>query len=278
MNDQPLITISIPTYNSEKFIKLCLDAIRNQTYKNIELNFIDGGSKDKTVEIIESLGYKNIIHDKRSLLASRYEGAKAANGEYILMLDSDQILDADALEKCIALVNNGFDMVILEETVYSNKKFLERLFEYDRKLINSVKDLSPYTGVVLPRLYKRDLLLKAFENIPTEILEKVGGQDHAIIYYEAWSISKKVGYADLCVRHIEPNELIPMMKKFYRWGKTSTGARYGKYDELLNKKEHFRTGLFKKGMITASLGSILLLLIKGVPYKLGFYVNKIQNR
>jgi glycosyltransferase involved in cell wall biosynthesis len=278
MDNQPLVTISIPTYNSEKFIKLCLEAIKNQTYKNIEVNFIDGNSKDKTIEIIKSLGYENIITNNLSLLASRYEGAKAAGGEYVLMLDSDQILDADAIEKCIAKLKEDFDMLILGETVYSDKKFLEKLFKCDRDLINSVRDLSPFTGVLLPRFYKKSLLLKAFEAIPQNILEKVGGQDHAIIYYEAWSISKKVGYTEQCVRHIEPSELIPMMKKFYRWGKTSTGARFGKYDELLNKKEHFRTGLFKKGLITASLGSILLLVIKGVPYKLGYYINRFQNR
>ena len=53
-NELPLISIIIPTLNSAKFLKECLDSVKKQTYKNIEVLIIDGGSKDSTVEIIKS--------------------------------------------------------------------------------------------------------------------------------------------------------------------------------------------------------------------------------
>lgn len=276
MKNNPLVTISIPTYNSEAFIKKCLDAIKKQTYKNIEINVIDGHSRDKTIDIIRK--YKNIkiTQSTDALLGARYEGAKHAKGSYILLLDSDQILQKDAIKNAVNMMKKN-DMLILEETVYQCKNWIEKLFKMDRKLIQTVKDYSPMTGVMLPRFYKRKLLLKVFKHIPQSVLKKVGGQDHAIIYYEGWKESQKVSIVPNAVAHIEPNSLKILWKKFYRWGYTSKNAHLGKYDTMLQQKEHFRKGLFQKGLIIESFGSILLLILKGIPYKLGYFKAKVWH-
>lgn len=273
--NKPKITISIPTLNSGPFLPQCLKAIQEQDYKNFEVNIIDGGSTDNTIEIAQSMGVKKCYIYEHALLGARYEGVKKATGEYILLLDSDQILDKDALTRAISILQGGkLDMLIFEEDVYQVSSFLEKLFQLDRRLIHQVKDFSPYTGVMLPRFYKTSLLKKAFSAIPNDLLKTVGGQDHAIIYFEAWKISQKVGLVPHAVYHIEPRSLITLWKKFYRWGGTSLGARYGKYEEMLNKKERFRTGMFKKGLISASIGSLILLVLKGIPFKLGYYRQK----
>lgn len=272
---KPLVTISIPTLNSAAFLKQCLQAINNQNYPNLEINIVDGGSKDNTLEIAKEMGVTKIFSYPYALLGARYEGVKKATGEYILLLDSDQILEPRAIERALTLIEKKkYDMLILEEDVYQSKNILEKLFQWDRKLIHSVKDFSPYTGVMLPRFYKTSILKKAFSAIPSELFKTVGGQDHAIIYFEAWNVSKKVGLVPNAVFHIEPNSLREIWRKFYRWGKTSVGARYGKYDDLLSKKERFRTGMFQKGLIRASVASLLLLVVKGVPYKIGYFRQK----
>jgi glycosyltransferase involved in cell wall biosynthesis len=270
----PLVTISIPTYNSAPFLKTCLDAIKKQSYKNIEINIVDGNSKDSTLQIAKEYKIKDIIIYEKALLGARYEGVKHAKGEFVLLLDSDQILESDAIERAVEL-SEKFNSVVFEETVYSDKTFIEKLFKYDRELINTVKDFSPFTGVMLPRFYKKSLLEKAFKNIPQKLLSDVGGQDHAIIYYEVWSIDNKVGYLTKAVKHMEPSSVRKIWKKFFRWGYTSNTAHHNKYDDLLKRKERFRSGMFKKGTFKASAGSILLLLFKGVPYKLGYYYGKI---
>ena len=172
---------------------------------------------------------------------------------------------------------NKFDILALEEKVYKANNWIEKLFQADRRLIHKVRDFNPYTGVILPRFYKRDLLVKALNRIPAGIKENVGGQDHAIIYFEVWELSKKVGLINNAVMHIEPNSLKTIWNKFYRWGYTSYNARVGKYDQMLNKKERFRTGTFAKGLSTDGFYSILLLLLKGVSYKLGYLMAKIKN-
>lgn len=276
MNNNPLVTISIPTFNSEVFIRLCLDSIKAQTYKNIEINVIDGNSKDHTIEIARQYGVTVVVYND-ALLGARNEGLKLAQGDLILLLDSDQILEPTAIERAVKkILADDLDMLIFEEDVYKNDKFIEHLFHYDRKLVHAVKDFNPMTSVMLPRFYKSDLLRRAFEKIPEDIQRNVGGQDHAIIYLEAWNISQRVDILSGAVKHIEPNTFKAMWKKFYRWGYTSVGARANKYSDLLGKKERFRKGLFKHGMIKASNASILLLLIKGVPYKIGYFIGKLK--
>lgn len=269
---QPLVTVTIPTYNSEKSLNFCLETLKNQSYKNIEINIIDGFSKDETLRIAKNFQVEEIKQVKGSLLQARYEGVKIAKGKYILLLDSDQILSKDALKRAVKKIETGFDMLVLEEGAYQCNTFVEKLFRMDRRLINKLKNLSPFTGVIMPRFFKTDLLQKAYDNIPMEvILSNIGGPDHAIVYYEAWVISKKVGVLTNSVKHIEPNSLRQLMRKFYRWGYTSVDAHYGPYQYLMGQKERFRTGLFTKGLYIESICSIVLLVFKGIAFKTGYY-------
>lgn len=272
---EPQVSISIPTYNSEAFITKCLDAVYAQTYKNIEVNIVDGYSKDATRELANRYPV-NFSQDKLGLLNARKIGTEQAQGEYVLLLDSDQILEPDTIERAVLLVQSiDLDMLVLEEDVYRAHTLLEKLFQLDRMLIHTVKDFSPYTGVMLPRFYKKELLSRSFAQIPKASL-MAGGQDHAIIYFEAWQISQKVDLLPKAVKHIEPSTLREIIPKFYRWGKTSKEARADKYKDMLGQKESFRKGLFSHGLMTASFASILLLLIKGVPYKLGEFASKFE--
>ena len=270
MANNPLITISIPTFNSAKFLDLCLNGIEQQTYTNIEVNIVDGGSSDETITIAKRHGVKDTITCRMALLKARYEGLLKANGEYILLLDSDQILKPTAIERAVRkAAGEGLKMLVLEEGVYQANNWLEKLFEQDRKLVHYVKDLNPYSGVMLPRFFQTSTLKDAFSNIPKDTLENVGGQDHAIIYFEAWQQTKEIDILSDAVQHIEPNSLKLIIKKFYRWGYTSKAAHHPRYIELLASKERFRKGLFSKGTFKASFASIALLLIKGVPYAAG---------
>lgn len=275
---QPLISVSIPTRNSENSLGKCLKALRDQSYKNIEIIIIDKNSTDRTLQIAKKYGAAKIKNCEDSLLAARLEGVKASTGKYSLILDSDQILEKSALKRAIEMVeNNGFEMIAFEELVYKQDTFVEKLFACDRALINSVNDLSPFTGVIMPRFFNTKLLKSAYNSIPKKIIPNTGGPDHAIVYYEAWKISKKIGILPKAVYHMEPSSIGEILPKFYRWGYTSAVVRFGKYDNLMNQKERFRTGLFTKGLFVESLGSITLLLFKGVAFKLGLFVAMIDR-
>jgi glycosyltransferase involved in cell wall biosynthesis len=274
----PLVSVTIPTRNSEAHLAICLEAIRHQTYPNLEIIQVDGFSTDGTLDIAKRYSVDQIVESNDALLGARAIGLATCSGEYVLLLDSDQILAPTCIARAVELMGTDVDMLVLEEGVYSDRNWIEKLFVLDRKLIHLVRDFSPYTGVMMPRFYRTALLRRAFANIDEASLRDIGGQDHAIIYLECWALSERVDLLPDAVKHIEPNSLMAIWKKFYRWGYTSIGARQNKYTKLLQEKEKFRKGIFREGVLLASLASILLLLIKGVPYKLGVFIGKASRR
>ena len=275
----PLVTITIPTYKSEKTIEMCLRAIRSQSYKNIEINIIDGGSENSEISKIARKYKVRYKFFPGSLLAARYEGVKMAEGKYTLIFDSDQILEKDAIKKAVEMAErNTFDMLVFEEDVFKKETFIEKLFACDRKLINFVNDLSPFTGAIMPRFFNTEFLKKAYGNIPSKYFPNTGGPDHAIVYYEAFKLNNNVGVVKDAIRHLEPSSPLILFKKFYHWGYTSVEAHYGRYSKLMTQKERFRTGLFSKGLIRESVGSICLLILKGLSFKLGYYIGKLDKK
>lgn len=279
MRKGPLVSITIPTFNSERFIALCLRSTRKQGYKNIEINIVDGGSKDNTVEIAKKNGVKNIFINKKSLLSARLDGVKKSRGKYVLLLDSDQVLGMNTIQRSIKYMEKSkLKMLILGEDVYADKTFLEHLYKLDKKLVHKIKDINPYTSVLLPRFYRRDFLLKVFRVIPHDVIDQARPQDHAIIYLESWKLDKNIHLINNCIRHIEPNSMINFFKKFYRWGYYSNFEEPSKYQSFFNQRTmRLRKGIINSGMRKETIASILLLILKGVPYKIGNYTAKIQG-
>ena len=99
---KPLISIVVPVYNVEKYIHECLESILNQSYKNIEVIIVNDGTLDNSIAKIEDL-----LKDKRTRLisqvnqglsAARNTGIKAALGEYISFIDSDDKVKSSFIE------------------------------------------------------------------------------------------------------------------------------------------------------------------------------------
>lgn len=274
----PLVTISIPSFNSAKTIEKCLAGIKKQGYKNTEILIIDGGRDDGTVEIAKKYEAKHKFFTGQ-LLAARYEGVKNAKGKYTLIFDSDQILARDAIASAVKMAGaQNLDMLVFEEDVYKKNTFVEKLFALDRKLINKVNDLSPLTGTIMPRFFRTDFLQKAYANIPEKYFTDTGGPDHAIVYYEATLLGGKIGTVKNAVKHLEPSTFWALFRKFYRWGYTSAAIRKGKYSTLMQEKERFRTGIFTRGLILESLGSIALLILKGLAFKAGGFAARLKEK
>ncbi|GAB6168214.1 glycosyltransferase [Clostridium carnis] len=117
---QNKVTIILPIYNVEKYLEECLNSILQQTLNDYEVVAINDGSTDKSLEIL--LSYKDkfqrikIINQENSgLSASRNIGINNAEGDYILFLDSDDMLRKDAIETLYKLANeNNLDLVVYD--------------------------------------------------------------------------------------------------------------------------------------------------------------------
>jgi glycosyltransferase involved in cell wall biosynthesis len=215
---EPLVSINIPTLNSEKTLARTLDSIKQQTYTNYEVLIIDNGSNDKTVEISKKYTNKIFVNHGK-LLGSRYIGVKESKGKIVMLLDSDQVLDRTAIERGVKLIqNNGYDMVFLEEDSYKPETIIEKLSSLDRRTTHQKRVTDPSLSVLLPRMFKREILVKAFSKIDPRLFNVVTLQDHAIIYYESYKISKKVGYLEKAVYHEEPKTISELFKHYFSWG------------------------------------------------------------
>lgn len=99
----PKVSVIIPVYNVEKYLRKCLDSVINQTLKDIEIICVDDGSTDGSGKILDEYAQKDerikVIHQKNQGLAcSRNNAMKIAQGEYILFLDSDDYIREDTCE------------------------------------------------------------------------------------------------------------------------------------------------------------------------------------
>lgn len=109
----PKVTIILPVYNVEKYIEDCIESIINQTCKDFELIIVDDEAKDRSIELAETLLSKSdlnyrIIHRKNGgLSAARNTGIKAANGDYLCFVDSDDVINPQYVETLLRDIENN---------------------------------------------------------------------------------------------------------------------------------------------------------------------------
>lgn len=90
------VSIIVPVYNTEKYLKECVDALINQTHKNIEILIIDDGSKEECAKLCDSFTDERVrvFHQKNGGVSSaRNKGIDEAKGKYICFVDSDDVVD-----------------------------------------------------------------------------------------------------------------------------------------------------------------------------------------
>ena len=120
------VSIIVPVYNTEKYLKECVDSVLNQTMSDLELVLVDDGSTDSSGKICdEYVKYDNrvnCIHQPNGGAGkARNTGIRAAVGEYLLFLDSDDYLNTDLLKQ---LLNNNrtYDMLFFQFSCIKNGK------------------------------------------------------------------------------------------------------------------------------------------------------------
>ena len=101
--EQPLISVIVPVYNVEKYLKKCVDSITSQTYKNLEIFLVDDGSTDSSGQICNEFEKNDarikVIHKKNGGLSdARNAGLDRAKGQYYAFIDSDDYIQDNTIE------------------------------------------------------------------------------------------------------------------------------------------------------------------------------------
>ena len=127
-----LVTIIVPVFNAEKYLVKCLNSIKSQTYKNLEIIIVDDGSKDRSSQICDEFARDDkrfvVIHkENEGVCIARNSALKIAKGEYVLFVDSDDWLENNMVELMLEdAIKNNSDIVICEyNNYYENENRIE---------------------------------------------------------------------------------------------------------------------------------------------------------
>lgn len=122
--NQPLVSVIIPVYNVEKYLKECVDSVIRQTYQNYEIILVDDGATDSSGRMCDDYLSINscvkVIHQENGgLSAARNTGLRASKGEYIYFLDSDDYIEDNTLEHLVELIEKeNADAVFFDGYVF----------------------------------------------------------------------------------------------------------------------------------------------------------------
>lgn len=177
------VSIIIPIYNVEKYVRKTIDSAINQTEKDIEIILVDDGSTDMSGKICDEYAQKdkriNVIHKVNGGLSSaRNAGIKIASSEYIMLLDGDDFLNSHAvsiLNEIIVkypsdIIQFHYQEVKETDTVYSDK-VEEEIYRVQslKELYDNLYRIGGETASACTKVYRRDLLKEnPFQNIQHE--------------------------------------------------------------------------------------------------------------
>ncbi|WP_304201653.1 glycosyltransferase family 2 protein [Phocaeicola plebeius] len=200
---RPLITIIVPIYKVEQYLKTCLNSIIQQTYTKLEILLIDDGSPDGCGKICDEYAQKDsrikVIHkNNEGLSAARNEGINIAKGEYITFIDSDDFINKKYINYLYELIEH----YNADISVCSYKKFDTYTENNIVKVseINSKPTIQIYSGkeAVIKSLYQKDIDNSAWGKLYSKKLFANLRFKQGIIYedleisHKIYSIAQKV--------------------------------------------------------------------------------------
>lgn len=133
----PQYSIVIPVYRTEQYLDTCIQSLRGQSFSDIEVILVDDGSPDSCPALCDAYAaqdsrFKAIHKTNGGLSDARNAGIRAASGEYILFLDSDDYIAADTCERLLPFVEKKADIIVGDGvSIGARKNLAHRLYDHD---------------------------------------------------------------------------------------------------------------------------------------------------
>ena len=197
-----LLSVILPVYNVEKYLRKCIESIKEQTYQNLEIILVDDGSTDDSGKICDEYASGDegihVVHTiNRGVLAARLVGVERASGEYISFVDPDDWINERMYEKLLQSLeythaqivisginrywnkNNIFeDLPCLEEGVYRKEDIENKIIPI--MLWNVARGRQELDPSLCSKIFERRLLKKYLQK--AQQLKIYLGEDTSIIY------------------------------------------------------------------------------------------------
>lgn len=195
MND--LVSIIVPIYNTEKYLRKCIESLINQQYKNIEIILVNDGSKDHSLHMCKEFSRKDnrikiVNQNNMGLSAARNNGIKVAKGKFLMFVDGDDYVSPEFVSA--ALLNQkkwNSDIVIFNyDSIYDDKvekycqKAPEGIVPKERAMELIIDDSHAWN-----KLYKKEL----FNNIRYPVYKNY---EDIFTTYRLFDIAKKISYVN----------------------------------------------------------------------------------
>jgi glycosyltransferase involved in cell wall biosynthesis len=236
--EQPLVSVIIPTYNSDRFLVKCLESLRSQTWKNVEVIVSDDGSTDNTLEVAKKYECNVIKNPRRGRAEAKNEGIRSSAGAYLLFVDSDMELTRNVIGECVELAAEDpriGGIVIPERSVGSS--FWVRVRDFERSF---------YSGSIV----------ESARFFLANLAKEVGGFEEGLIFFEESTLPYKIQrekhgifprIKSVILHHEEDFLLATWLRKKFYYGKTIHLYRH-KYSDYSAAQTSvwFRSALFLK--------------------------------
>ena len=204
----PLVSIVVPVYNVEEYVEECLDSIDAQTYDNVEIVIVDDGSTDGSRDVCERFAAKTkravkiLSQDNAGLSAARNTGIDSCAGNYVVFVDSDDVLSPLYVEALVsAVIESGCAMATIRR--------VDGFLDGHRPVLENDPARARRFSVLGEEEYQKDLLYQhAFNGAPWRIFKRDfidEGYFPAGLYYEDLATTYKYvhGKGDVAVLESE---------------------------------------------------------------------------
>ena len=273
MKEKSLVSVVIPTLNSEKTIEKCLISVKNQTYPSIEIIVVDGGSNDKTSEIASKYCDKFFDAKIKSRTYQTNFGAEKSRGKYIYRLDSDIVLSNTMVDECVRKCENeNYDAIATYWGPDPSISFWSKI----RKFEKDCYKYDPNRNV--SRFYKKS------------IFNAVGGYNENLVYGEDYDIQNRIknhnyttSFSESEGIHLgEPTSLKEIILEQYYYGKTINEFLKQNKSQGIAQVSPLRMAFFKnwKKFVKNPVMSISFIFYEFIYYSstlIGYLVYSIKG-
>lgn len=256
MQDKPIVSIVVPTFNSERFLEDCLRSIREQIFSNVEVIVVDNYSTDRTRQIAERYGTR-VVLCRATRSRARNVGNGLAKGKYVLSIDSDMELTLNVVSECVAKAESGVDAVIIPEFsegegFWAKCKALEKA------------------------CYLEDELIEASRFFKKEVLEVIKGYDPELEAGEDWDLNQRIrkagyhiGRINAIIKHLEGRlGLWETLSKKYEYGKSIKKYKRRHPKEAKQQLKPVRAAFIRnwKKLTKDPVNALGLLILKALEF------------
>ncbi|WP_274460070.1 glycosyltransferase family 2 protein [Gemella haemolysans] len=233
-----LVSIIVPVYKVEQYLKRCMDSVLNQTYKNIEIILVNDGSPDNCPALCDKYAKIDsrvrVIHKENGGLSSaRNVALDSVKGDYIFFVDSDDWLALDTLEVLNEYLEKDYDMISFQRTYLTEEKVVEKGEKNPKDMdVSQYIDasfLGRYDFFVTTKIFKAEVFnnvrfLEGRNYEDLEIMhrlflnmEKVVGLDYFLYYYwkgNEGAITNTITMKNIQDHYLSANEIYHASKKY----------------------------------------------------------------